>query len=335
MSEMSQRKSNSALTSALEAVADLCEDALAKLDHSSGLHAISAHSEIKRTSIDQKSAIFYRSLVPLRTEMIAVLAASYRRYFKLALAHPSQTGGDPTTWAWIQLQPAVHAALEWMSDWYVFACEGESRRMRPVASFQFEPGKTVSTPIPNPFAPFPPVAAWRAPAWLFQVSLVLVGIGVVKTEHVPSKESVERLGPGHTRLILKGAKRVFLWNLGEVVERVRNEEIAAAGAIPAATIGGQTEEPSKQKGSKSLLKGIDGLGPKKTDFSQYMHNLTEKQQLAFSLKFEYELGLAEIASRMGLDRKTAYEHIEAAKRKINQARSNEKSKAHRTKSEDQ
>ncbi len=63
--------------------------------------------------------------------------------------------------------------------------------------------------------------------------------------------------------------------------------------------------------------------------------VTEKQQLAFSLKFEYALGLAEIATRMGLDRKTAYEHIEAAKRKMDQARSNEKSKARRPKSEDE
>jgi DNA-directed RNA polymerase specialized sigma24 family protein len=66
---------------------------------------------------------------------------------------------------------------------------------------------------------------------------------------------------------------------------------------------------------------------RKADLSRYMHNLTEKQRLAFSLKYEYQLGLAEIASRMGLDRKTAYEHIEAANRKIKQAYSGEKRKA--------
>ena len=57
-----------------------------------------------------------------------------------------------------------------------------------------------------------------------------------------------------------------------------------------------------------------------------MDNLTEKQRLAFSLKCEYRLGLTEIASRMGLNRKTAYEHIEAAQRKIDQVHSNEKHK---------
>jgi predicted DNA-binding protein YlxM (UPF0122 family) len=59
--------------------------------------------------------------------------------------------------------------------------------------------------------------------------------------------------------------------------------------------------------------------------------LTEKQHMAFSLKFEYGLGLAEIASRMGLDRKTAYEHIKSAGRKIDQGLSSDKRKARRAK----
>jgi hypothetical protein len=254
MAEMSHGKPNPALTSALDAVANLCDEAFRKLDRSSGLHAISAHSEIKRMSIDQKSSTFYQSFLPLRAEMIALLADSYRRYFKLAIAHPNQTGGDPTTWAWIQLRPALHAALEWMFDWYVFACDGESRRMRHIASFQFEPGKTVSTPIPDSVAVFSPVRAWRAPAWMFQVSLVFVGIEVVKTEHVPSRELVERLGPSHSRLILKGAKRVFLHTMGAAIERVRNEEIAAAGAIRTEAAHAPARQPNKRKGWERRLK---------------------------------------------------------------------------------
>ncbi len=80
------------------------------------------------------------------------------------------------------------------------------------------------------------------------------------------------------------------------------------------------------KRPKHWLKGTEGL-VKKADLSQYMQGLTEKQQLAFSLKCEYGLGPVEIASRMGIDRSTMYEHIEAANRKIDQVRSNEK---HRT-----
>jgi hypothetical protein len=84
-------------------------------------------------------------------------------------------------------------------------------------------------------------------------------------------------------------------------------------------------------GSKLQLKGAEGLGRKKIDLSKWMHGLTDKQEMAFSLKQEYGLGLSEIASRMGLDRKTAYEHIHAAATKIDQIRSGEKRKANRAK----
>ena len=127
----------------------------------------------------------------------------------------------------------------------------------------------------------------------------------------------------------------MLWELEAAIETVHNEETAAAGAIPAETVGRQTEGSSKQRDSKSRLKGIEGLGPKKSDLSRYMHNLTEKQQLALSLKYEYGLRLGEIASRMEVDRKTAYEHFKAAERKIQQARSNEKRKARRDKNIDE
>jgi hypothetical protein len=78
-------------------------------------------------------------------------------------------------------------------------------------------------------------------------------------------------------------------------------------------------------------KGFEGLPSKKLNLSRYMENLTEKQWMAFSLKNEFGLGLAEIAWRMELDRKTAYEHIQAANRKIDQDRSWEKRRTKRGK----
>jgi len=82
------------------------------------------------------------------------------------------------------------------------------------------------------------------------------------------------------------------------------------------------------------LKGTEGLVSKNdlSRYAQYMDHLTEKQHLAFVLKFQYELGLAEIAQRMGgIDRKTADEHIKAAYKKVEQARSNEKGRVRRGK----
>ena len=324
----------SALTSAVQAINELCENAFANLDSLSGRVGLTADTEIEHAPVAQKSARFFQHFHPLRQQMLELLTDSYRRYFKVALAHDSQTGGDPESWAWIQLQPALHAAFEWIREWYILACEGENQSVRHLGSLEYIPGGAGSLSIPTTVPQFSPTTNWRAPAWLFRISLAYFGFGPLKTQHVPNMDSEERLGHAHTRLLLKGARRVFLWQLGAACRTVRNEETAAAGAIPQTTGGGPAEEPNKRKDSKRRLKGIDGL-VRKVDLSQYMHNLTEKQQLAFSLKFEYELGLAEIASRMGLDRKTAYEHIEAAKKKIDQARSNEKSKAHRPKSEDE
>ena len=72
--------------------------------------------------------------------------------------------------------------------------------------------------------------------------------------------------------------------------------------------------------------GTDGLGQKIVDFSRYLEDsgLTDKQRLAFSLKFEYELGLIEIASRMRIHHSTADEHIKTAQKKINEVHSREK-----------
>src|ERR1700693_3350058 len=196
------------------------------------------------------------------------------------LAHRSKTGDDPDSWAQCQLWPAVLGTVEWMRDWYVLACDGENRWVRHVASLPFVPGGTGSAQIPNTVDPFPPPTCWRAPAWLFQIS-PLLGVGPLKTKHVPSMDSVEKLGEAHTRLLLSGARRSLLWELGAVIVKVRNEEIAAGGAVPAETVGRQEEGSNN---AEHWLKGIDGLGRKTHDFSRYMRNLTDKQQLAFSLR---------------------------------------------------
>lgn len=324
-----RRGSIERLGPALKAIGDLFEDGLVQINSLSSTEALVAHSEIEQRPVAQKTGPFFRHFVPLCKAMIALLADSYRRYFKVALAHGSQTGDDPDKWAQRQLGPAVRLAMEWIPDWYILACDGENRWVRHVGSMPFVPGQTVSSSIPTAVAPFPPLTSWRAPAWLFQVS-PLVGVGPLKDKHFPTKDSEQRLGEAHTRLLLNGARRVFLWDLGAAIDTVRKEETAAAGAIPAEPPIQQTQVPKGNR-SNQRSRGTEGLVHKKTDLSQYMDNLTEKQRLAFSLRFEYGLRLAEVASRMGIDRKTAFEHVEAARRKIDQVRSNLQRDASRAK----
>lgn len=61
-------------------------------------------------------------------------------------------------------------------------------------------------------------------------------------------DSEEKLGKAHTRLLLKGARRVFLWDLGAAIETVQNEETAAAGAIRVETVNRQKRVPNKRRG---------------------------------------------------------------------------------------
>jgi RNA polymerase sigma factor (sigma-70 family) len=319
------------LTPALEAIGNLLIPELNAIVSGGWCAALSAHTEIEIRPISQRIGPFYRYYLPLLKNLVSLLAGSYRRYFKLALAHPRQIGPNPHQWASDQLQLVVRASLGWIRDWYILACDGENQYVRREATIEYVPGATVSIPIPLTSPPFPPPESWRAPAWLFQVSIAHVGVGPLKTKNVPANDSEERLGAAHTRLLLKGARRVFLRELGTALAVVRNEEIAAAGAIPAPTIDAQTHEPSKGRGSKPQLKGTNGL-VRKADLSKYMDKLTEKQRLAFSLKYEYGLGPTEIASRMDIDRKTVREHLDAANKKIKQDRSFEKRRINRSKS---
>jgi DNA-directed RNA polymerase specialized sigma24 family protein len=93
---------------------------------------------------------------------------------------------------------------------------------------------------------------------------------------------------------------------------------------------GQAEGPKMPKHWK---KGFEGLGAKVTNLSKHMHVLTDKQQMALSLKVEYGLGPTEIASRMGIDRKTLSEHLAAADKRLTEAYSNDKRKRARAKND--
>src|SRR6266446_10624177 len=127
---MSHTKStdNRSVTAALEAIANLLERGFTAIDHSSGIQGLTAHSDIEQAGINQKSPVFFRHFIPLHKQMIELLADTYRKYLRVVLANDS--GGDPQRLAWIQIQPAVAAALEWTRDWYILACEGENQSIR-------------------------------------------------------------------------------------------------------------------------------------------------------------------------------------------------------------
>lgn len=70
-------------------------------------------------------------------------------------------------------------------------------------------------------------------------------------------DSEGKLSESHTRLLLKGARRVFLWELAVAIGKVRDEETAAAGAIRAEVVSGQGRRTIKRKGFEQRLKLYD------------------------------------------------------------------------------
>ncbi len=209
-----------------------------------------ASAEIGNAPDGRKAARFYGAIVPLRRAAVAVLAAAFRRYLKLALAHASLLPGEPAALAQAWLQPAVDAALAELRQWTMLACDGQNECVRPIGTMTAQPGETTSLSIPTSFPAPPPPDAWRAPAWLFSFALPAVtGIGPLKTAHVPAAGPADaRLGPAHTRLALRGLRRIFLAELAGALERVRDEELAARAAIPPPQAPPPPRRPNKREG---------------------------------------------------------------------------------------
>lgn len=241
-------------TTATEAVAALFVEGFGEVRHIGVTHAISAHSEIKDAPVTSKSARFYTRFGPLRNQMVSVLVRAYRGFFRLAIANPKQTESQPDLWAQFQLQPGIQACLQWIPTWYTLACDGQNQSVRRLGSAPVVLGQTISFNIQLTAPPPQPNSSWRAPSWLFQVGLPFFGIGLMKEKHMPNMDSEEKLGASHTRLLLIGARRVFLWQLGDAINRARNEEFAAAGAIRAQDITPERRGPNKRQGYQDRLK---------------------------------------------------------------------------------
>lgn len=251
---MTTRKNkNGRLGPALEAARQLWRDDFNGLRLAGNTEALSAYAEIERTPLPRKVDVFFRRHFPLRSESVGFLAEMYRRFFRVAIAHPGETDPNTHQWAWEQLQPSVRVTVEWIRNWYALACDGENERLRHIGSAEFEPNQTVSIDV-RLDVPSLPVARWCAPSWLFQVSWLFAGIQQMRSDHVPDTNTEKRLNRAQTRLLLTGARRAFLLQLRGAIERVRNEETIVAVAVPPERVSARTRVANKRKGWESRLK---------------------------------------------------------------------------------
>jgi len=175
-----------------------------------------------------------------------------------------------------------------------------------------------------------------APAWVVEMHNVVTLLPDRILQALPQplrKQAFDQNNPAQAAALpsLSTVEQIQSLVAGVFEQQLRR--LTGRWSVASIPPGQNQQSPASQAAG---LKGTEGL-VRKTDlsrYSQFMCNLTEKQELAFRLRVEYGLKLTEVASRMGIDRKTAYEHIKAAIKKIDQARSSEKRNAKRAKNPD-
>ena len=161
------------------------------------VRALAVHREIEALAVGSRNARFYAQFMPLLMNSAQILVEAYRRYFRLALASPQECGPNPDEWACNQLREGIGVAFDWLTNWWVLACDGENQHVRLVASIPFVPGEAMSVSIPTSLPPgSKPRTWWCAPCWTFVV--YPPGINVIKTKHVPDTTSDEKLSPALT-----------------------------------------------------------------------------------------------------------------------------------------
>ena len=189
-------------TDAVEATGNLFNEAFLKLHSSAEIRGLAAHSEIRNVSVASKSAVFFRHYLPLREQMISLLSDTYRRFLKLALANSSQIRVRPEQWAWIQLQPAIQAALQWIREWYILACEGENQNIRVLTTMQVVQSGEITEKIPNSVPELQP--------WFASIMVISNLFRVVRYWHDEARTCSQKGVRGETgeiahSLVIKGS----------------------------------------------------------------------------------------------------------------------------------
>jgi hypothetical protein len=110
-----------------------------------------------------------------------------------------------------------------------------------------------------------------------------------------------------------GKSREFLEDLSKQLRKQADENSIREALHQLVGISSATAEPSEpqEQPTADASKGFDGLGQKQTDLSQYFDaaELTERQRECASLKWEYGLGVTEIARRLGLGHHSTVQEV--------------------------
>jgi DNA-binding CsgD family transcriptional regulator len=151
----------------------------------------------------------------------------------------------------------------------------------------------------------------------------------------PKQASAQILAHGDGGALTRGIKETLARSDHESAQRLLDRYIDTnpkeqRDLVWVVTVNRQIAELSKRRAFRTPYDGLH-QSMKKVPATQYMDDakLTQRQYDCFSLLMEYQLPMGEIERRMGITRKTIHEHVEAAKRRIQEKQSFHKRYAQR------
>jgi hypothetical protein len=287
--------------------------------------------ELLVTPPDSPSAVFKAYLDAYENALKEVMRQPFQDLVEIAIAQAGILNIDPIEWAESHLQILIsgekHSVRRWIKD----VCDQQDK-LELETSEDFEElafWRTWRAPRfirmkPSGNTPYNPASAWT------------------REEQAMSEKLLEGLAERFITFLnielskIVGRAHVRLSKQNNLAPQCAKEEVR--GQTPASALSEKREGAPAAPGARPP--GADQaianeqhppLPPQKCDYSGLMDSarLTELQRECYSLRHEYQLPVAEIARRLGRDRKTIQEHIDAADKKVTLAANKERSQKRR------
>lgn len=291
-------------------------------------------------------AIFQKHFYACVGELRKLVSQAFERLLTISRAQKGIVGEAAIEWAALQVTDLIERKGRLVELWIKSACDGQNDALRDATTPEDRERRIFWTD-------------WRAPAWLdmepngnFPYNAPTAWERMDEDE---TKSALKTFREDRWILLLKATVEDQVGTAHEVLARQENsstlqsqqrlpEPVSPVAeknplATPTSPVQVTSEQQPQISGATAVapssLAAVGGklpkeqhapLPPRVSDYSNLLDpaGLTELQRECFSLRHEYQLAVAEIARRLGRDRKTIQEHLEAANNKIKLAGNKER-----------
>jgi hypothetical protein len=291
-------------------------------------------------------AVFQRHFYAWVGELRKLVSKAFERLLAISRAQQGTIGAAAIEWATLQVTDLIERKKRLVDLWIKSACDGKNDARRGANTLEDRERRIFWTD-------------WRAPAWLDMEPNRNVPYNAStaweRIDECETKSALKFFRENVWRLLLKATLEDQVGTAHEVLARQENSSTLQSQqplpepvlpvaeknslATPTSPVQVTSEQQPQISGATTVapssLAAVGGklpkeqyapLPPRVSDYSNLLDpaGLTELQRECFSLRHEYQLAVAEIARRLGRDRKTIQEHLDAANNKIKLAGNKER-----------